>query len=218
MADRAGRHRRPVAPIDDLGLEEAARILGDILPTIVSPQLPKAWWLYGDALAHIGRLEEAATALTRSHTIDPDRWSTWKSLGSVYAALDRLERSREAVLRATQLHQDDAALWSNLGVIERKLGKPESTILRHQQAIAADPNFAPAWHNLGNRVARCGGLGGVPSRVTSNSSNCGRRPSVIGLTSESDCGPTCPVGAIARDGLRGSGPAPGGRRHGPSIR
>lgn len=44
--------------------EEAARILGDILPTIVSPQVPEAWWLYGDALAHIGRLEEAAAALT----------------------------------------------------------------------------------------------------------------------------------------------------------
>ena len=40
--------------------EEAARIFGDVLPRIVSPKLPGAWELYGEALARLGRLEDAA--------------------------------------------------------------------------------------------------------------------------------------------------------------
>ena len=130
--------------------EEAARIFGDVLPRIVSPRLPGAWWLYGQALAQMGRLEEAAKALTEAVGLAPDDWTAWGSLGGAYAALDRPERARDALLRATQLHQDDAGLWSDLGVIERRLGRSQAAITCYQRAIATDPNYAPAWRNLGN--------------------------------------------------------------------
>jgi Flp pilus assembly protein TadD len=130
--------------------EEAARIFGDVLPRIVSPMLPGAWELYGDALVHLGRLEEAAKALSEAVHLAPNVWTAWRSLGGVHVGLDQPERARDALLRATQLHQDDAELWSNLGVVERKLGKSGAAITCYERAIATDPNYAPAWRNLGN--------------------------------------------------------------------
>src|SRR5262245_39924881 len=98
--------------------EEAARIVADLLDRIVSPQFPELWWLYGESLARLGRLGEAAAAFSKSAELGPGRWLTWKSLGEVYAVLDRPEESRKALLRATHLHKSDAELWSKLGVIE----------------------------------------------------------------------------------------------------
>jgi tetratricopeptide (TPR) repeat protein len=129
--------------------EEAARIFGDVLPRIVSPELPAAWVFYGEALRRIGRLEEAAAALTKAVTLAPEDWLTWGNLGGVYFFLDRQEKARDCLLRATQLHED-ADLWSKLGVVERRLGQSEAAIQCYQRAIATDPNYPAAWRNLGN--------------------------------------------------------------------
>lgn len=129
--------------------EEAARIFGDVLPRIISPELPAAWAFYGEALGRIGRLEEAAAALAKTVALAPEDWRTWGNLGGVYFSLDRQEKARDCLLRATQLHED-ADSWSKLGVVERRLGKSEAAIQCYQRAIATDPSYPSAWRNLGN--------------------------------------------------------------------
>ena len=128
---------------------EAVRIFDDVLPRLVSPEMPELWYLYGDALARTGRLEEAAKALTKAVQLAPEFWAAWGSLGGVYGGMDQSERARDALVRATRA-LDDPKVWSNLGVIERKLGNPEAAIACFQRAIATDPSLASAWHNLGN--------------------------------------------------------------------
>jgi Flp pilus assembly protein TadD len=130
---------------------EAASILDDILPSIVScGAMPDLWSMYGESLFHTGRRDEAARALQRAVQLDPARGRDWRSLGGILRSLDRLSEARDAMLHATQLLPDDAETWSNFGVVLRALDDPERAMTCYQRAIATDPGFVLSWRNLGN--------------------------------------------------------------------
>jgi len=131
--------------------QEAASILADVLPPIVSCGAHAGLWsMYGQSLVHLESFEAAAAAFRRAVELDPECGESWRYLGGVLRTLDRLSEARDALLRATQLLPDDPEAWSNFGVVLRALGDSERALTCYQHAIATDPGFVLAWRNLGN--------------------------------------------------------------------
>jgi tetratricopeptide (TPR) repeat protein len=138
---------------------ETARILGETLPRITSPDMSIWWALLGVARVPCGDYQAGIDALERARRNPAEiNAAGWGNLGIAYAKLGRLNDAREALEKGVEECPGDAALWMDLGVVWRKLKDPENAIRCHRNALAIDPTLAAAWHNLGNAYDDNGSL------------------------------------------------------------
>jgi tetratricopeptide (TPR) repeat protein len=122
------------------------------------PTDPRAYYNLGNALAQIGRVQEAMDRYQQALRIKPDyaeaeyNWAV---------ALDKLGRVQEAIPHYEQvvrLEPDDAEAQNNLAVILGQAGRIEDAIRHWEQALKIKPDFAEAHFNWGNVLLRAGKL------------------------------------------------------------
>jgi tetratricopeptide (TPR) repeat protein len=109
LSARLGDHRR--------SLELADRALR------VEPGLPRALWLRGAALFHLGEPEAALEALEAVARSDSGSLEYLQTLARVAEQLDRIDVVNRAYRRAIQLDEFDAESWFQFAASEARLGR-----------------------------------------------------------------------------------------------
>jgi Flp pilus assembly protein TadD len=95
-----------------------------------------------------GRLEEAATALVRSHRLCPQEISILVNLGCVLTDLGRYQDADKALRRAIQLNEFSADAHNNLGVLALRQGDLQTATLHLRRAVELHPWNVGAICNL----------------------------------------------------------------------
>src|SRR4029077_7898744 len=100
------------------------------------------------ALAALGRLEEADTAARHLVEIDPQNPQSWITIASVSTRLWRTEQALEAYERAAQLQPKEARLQMSIGHVYKTLGRRDDSEAAYKAALALDPEIADAYWSL----------------------------------------------------------------------
>lgn len=104
---------------------------------------------HGAALRLAGRLDEAAAAVERAVSLDPDYGDAWNNLGFVRRALGDHAGARAALERAAALKPDFAPTHNALGVVLGALGERAAAVPCFERAIRLNPDYVEALSNLG---------------------------------------------------------------------
>jgi tetratricopeptide (TPR) repeat protein len=110
----------------------------------------------GNALARLGRLDEAVTSYRRALALRPHFAEANDNLGH---ALMNLRRPQEALThygKALELKPDFAEAHDNFGNALQKLGRLDDAAASYGRAIELEPAFAAAHSNLGNTLLELG--------------------------------------------------------------
>ena len=114
--------------------------------------------LLGAILAHTGRSEDAATALSKCVRLDPDDAAAHSALGATLQILGHPEKAIKHLSKAVELQPHAAQFQYNLGKALRDQKRMEEAALAFQRTVELQPAFAPAWNNLGNTFRDLGRL------------------------------------------------------------
>jgi tetratricopeptide (TPR) repeat protein len=106
----------------------------------------------GNALAQIGRADEAASSYRRALTLMPDFAEAHNNLGNVLLDLERLDEALASYRRAIRIKPDYPEAHDNLGKALLRLGQPQDAAASFQRALALRPDYAGAHNNLGNAL------------------------------------------------------------------
>ncbi len=113
------------------------------------PDLEKAWFGKGFALAELKLYEDSIVAYDKAVQFKPDYHQAWYNRGF---ALDELKRYKEAIVsydRAIAIKPDYDYAWYNRGFAQSKLKLYEEAIASYDKAIAIKPDDHEAWNNRG---------------------------------------------------------------------
>jgi tetratricopeptide (TPR) repeat protein len=111
---------------------------------------------YGNALADLGKIDEALIHLTEAVKIKPSFSKAHNNLGNALARQGRDEEAIFHLTRALQLEPDFPMAHNNLGNLFEKQRKVEEAVFHYSVALQLKPDFAEAYFNLGNLQARQG--------------------------------------------------------------
>jgi tetratricopeptide (TPR) repeat protein len=106
----------------------------------------------GNALAALGRLEEAAAAYAQACALQPGLAPAQLNAGSVALRLGRDEEAIAAFDRALALDARLADAHNERGVALHRLGRTEEALAAFDAAIALQADSADAWNNRGNAL------------------------------------------------------------------
>ena len=106
----------------------------------------------GNALAALGRLEDAAAAYARSCALQPDLAPAQLNAGNVAFELGRDEEAIAAFDRTLALDAGNADAHNKRGIALHRLGRAEAALAAFDAAIALQPRSAEAWNNRGNAL------------------------------------------------------------------
>jgi len=130
--------------------EQAAEILK------VHPDLPEALALSGLALGHLGKGEEAISALRRAVHFKPELPDAWRALGDHYTALEMREAADEAFAQHLRYSTHDPKLMgAALALAENRIPDAEFQLREH---LKRHPTDVLAIRMLAEVAARIGRL------------------------------------------------------------
>lgn len=114
----------------DRALEFARRALA------ARPGYPRALWLEGSALFHLGRGEEALESLTASVDADSSDQKTLRTLARAAESEDRFDLVARAYRRLTALDDGDEESWFQLAAAEARMGHVEAADSALEQTLS----------------------------------------------------------------------------------
>jgi len=130
-------------PLD--ALATAARLM---------PEDPAAQLNLGNALARVGRLEDAATCFRRALILQPEFAQAHNNLGELQLEQGRLAEAAVAFRRATGIDPQFADAHRNLGMTLLRLGDYVQALASCRRSVSLSPDSAEAHNGLGNTLAR----------------------------------------------------------------
>jgi arylsulfatase A-like enzyme/Tfp pilus assembly protein PilF len=110
----------------------------------------------GVALARLGRLPEAASALERARRADPSNAMARVELGTVRLVAGQDALAREAFEEALRLDPGLALAHHSLGLLEAKQGRLDEALPHWRAALERDPGHVDALLQMGSALARRG--------------------------------------------------------------
>jgi YD repeat-containing protein len=134
-----------------LGDESTASQLLYLSETMVNqiPRSPIAHLLNGDALARVGRYQEALRSLDSAIQLDSESPLAHNVRGAVRALAGMTKGASSDFEKALALKPDFADARANLGVLRLQERKGPEAISDFEAAIANSPDFALAYNGLG---------------------------------------------------------------------
>lgn len=127
--------------LDEGKVEGALEICERVLR--LSPGHAGAFFVQGDALRALGRLEEANDAYRAAALRQPDHAASWSSLALTSFELLRFEEARRASARALREAPDNAEAWWVRGLMRERRGDMEGADRCHVHACWLDPDAFP---------------------------------------------------------------------------
>jgi Flp pilus assembly protein TadD len=115
----------------------------------LEPNDPDYYFMLGDALARLGRDQEAVPALREAILMSPADATYRHALGVALWRLGRNEEAAQALGEASRQRPDDAASWVALGAALAALGRNREAVRALHQAIRHEGRHASAYSNLG---------------------------------------------------------------------
>ncbi|HWP39396.1 MAG TPA: tetratricopeptide repeat protein, partial [Tepidisphaeraceae bacterium] len=82
----------------------------------------------GEALRHVGRVDEAIACYRRSIELNPQAADAWGNLGKLLVQMNRSEEAEKSLTRAAQLSPQRADYQLLLCDLRRKLGDPHGAV------------------------------------------------------------------------------------------
>ena len=122
------------------------------------PDYTPALLLLGAILAHTGRTEEAATALSKCVRLNPNDAAAHSTLGVALQVLGHPDKAIKHLSRAVELQPQAAQFQYNLAKALRDQKRMEEAAVAFQRTVELQRAFAPAWNNLGNTLRDLGRL------------------------------------------------------------
>jgi tetratricopeptide (TPR) repeat protein len=122
------------------------------------PEDPVSQLNLGNALARLGRTEEAQASFRRALDIRPDFAEAQQNLGKVLLDLGRSEEAAQSCRRALQIKPEFAEAHNTLGKAWLKLGNIDDATASFRRALDLRAEFAEARVNLGNALRSMGRL------------------------------------------------------------
>ena len=121
----------------------------------------------------VGRLDDAATLLTRSLSLDPLNQSAQNSLGLAYMSAGQLDEAEAIFRRLLELNPDYPWGLTNLARVQLLKGEPEVALTSLERATNEywrDLGIALAQHSLGNDVEARAALAVLESKYANGGS------------------------------------------------
>lgn len=112
----------------------------------------------GNALARLGRYDDAAAHYGRALRLSPDFAEAHNNLGHALLDLGRLDAAVLSLRRAIELKPRYAEAHDNLGTALLELGRPDEAAASHHRALEIEAEFTEAHNNLGNALLELGGF------------------------------------------------------------
>lgn len=100
-------------------------------------EIAQVWDQRGQALAGLGRLEEALAAANRAVAQKPDYAEAWSNQSVILWRMKRYETALAATQRAVALKPDYASAWFNQGRILRSLKRDAQAVAAYDRALQA---------------------------------------------------------------------------------
>ncbi len=125
---------------------------------VLRPRFPDGHYNLGNALAELGRLDEAVVAYREAVRLKPSYTKAHYNLGN---ALKRQNRLTEAVVSyqaAISLQRGHISARTNLGSTLKLLGRIDEAIQQYQRVLKLDPRHANAHFHLGDAYRMKGRL------------------------------------------------------------
>ena len=107
------------------------------------------YYMLGDALARLGRHQEAVPALREAIQMSPADGSYRLALGAALWRLGRYEEAAQALGEAVRLRAEDSASLAALGATLAALARHRDAVRVLHQAIRREGRHASAYNNLG---------------------------------------------------------------------
>jgi tetratricopeptide (TPR) repeat protein len=123
---------------------------------IVPTQRAEVYNDMGNALAALGRRQEAIEYYRMAVTLRPDKASSRYNFALTLSALGRTAEAETAYREAIRLLPDFPAAHTDLGRLLASLGRRAEAEAMYREAIRLDPEYALAHMNLGVLLARGG--------------------------------------------------------------
>ena len=103
----------------------------------------------GNALAGLGRFEEAEASYRRAIALNPRYPEAFNNLGTVLQGLGRLEEAEASYRRAMELNPLSGEAAANLANTLKDAGKIEDAVILYEKALSLNPRLAECYLNLG---------------------------------------------------------------------
>ena len=110
----------------------------------------------GDALAAVGRLDEARGSLLEALRLRPDFAEAHGSLGDVLTRQGQGDEAMEHYAVAVRLDPDLAPAQVGLGNLLAARGERKAALRAYAAAVRIDPDYAEAQNNMANVLAQLG--------------------------------------------------------------
>jgi tetratricopeptide (TPR) repeat protein len=112
----------------------------------------------GNALAALGRTNEAQTHYRRAIALNPAHPESRNNLGNLLKNQGQLNKAEEQFRSALGLRPDYAEAHYNLGNVLLDQSRIDEAAKHFRRAIDLKPDFATAWYNLAFALIQQGGL------------------------------------------------------------
>ena len=106
----------------------------------------------GNALATLGRRQEALASIERALAIKPDYAEALNNRGNALATLGRWQEALASIERALAIKPDYAEALNNRGNALSTLGRRQEALASIERALAIKPDYAEALNNRGNAL------------------------------------------------------------------
>jgi tetratricopeptide (TPR) repeat protein len=116
--------------------------------TRLQPQAPAPYSLMGNALACLGRFDEAGAQYRKALDLRPDDPAILNNLGNALYLEGRLDEAAETLQKTVRLRPDYADAHNNLGNIYKALNDNSLAVRHFQLAIRYHPDLFEAHLNL----------------------------------------------------------------------
>jgi tetratricopeptide (TPR) repeat protein len=112
----------------------------------------------GNALAGLGRTDEAIEQYRLALAIKPDYVAAYNNLGLAFANRGEAEAAIALYRKALEINGDYVFAYNNLGLALAGVGRAEEAVEQYEQALKIKPDYVEAHDNLGRALARRGAM------------------------------------------------------------
>jgi tetratricopeptide (TPR) repeat protein len=117
----------------------ALREWDDVL--LIRPELPEAHYRKGNALAALGRLDDAIASWQGAVDRDPTFARAYYNQGAAYENLEKWDDAARCYVLATRADSTFAPAWIDLGLLFQRAEEWEAALLSFDRAIRLQPSF-----------------------------------------------------------------------------
>jgi len=111
----------------------------------LTPSSLEVWCRRGDALAYLGKYEEAFHSFTKASEIKPDSHAIWHRRGSLLGILGKYEEALEDLTKSLDIASDCSGAWCDRGRALGALGRYDEALESFNKALDIDSDYAKAW-------------------------------------------------------------------------